>query len=187
MEQLGVRQPGRLVLLSVALSCIIGLGSCHSSKNAKSDARWDDPIYARREVIEVPRGAEVKASGAAKKVIEAACEWIGVPYLYGGNTRSGVDCSGLVCMAFESGAGVKLPRTSSEQAQWCREVERSNLRPADLVFFTSTKGGTRINHVAIYLGDGRIVHSTSSRGVIISNLSDTYWSEHFLCCGRALK
>ena len=162
------------LILSVAM-----LSSCHSSKKV---TRWEDPIYARKEEPKSNHPSS-SASKAEQKVIDAACAWIGVPYKYGGNTRSGVDCSGLVCMAFETGAGIKLPRSSHEQAQWCKTIARNKAKPGDLMFFSNQKGG-RINHVAIYLGDGRVVHSTSSRGVIISSLDESYWSSHYHSCGR---
>lgn len=127
-----------------------------------------------------------KTAGARGRVIDAACAWIGVPYRYGGNTTGGVDCSGLVCMAFEKGASLKLPRSSREICEFSRPVSREKARAGDLVFFVSKRGGDRVNHVAIYLGDNKIVHSTTSKGVIISNLDDDYWKSHYHSCGSVI-
>lgn len=187
-------------LISLKYFCItlffsVAVCSCHSSK----ESFIADDIYAKRtkrpktEQIKTDTSSEtkgnysrpnVKAGKREKDVIDAACEWLGVPYRYGGNSRSGVDCSGLVCMAFERGAGVTLPRTSIEQANYCKKISRAKAKPGDLVFFVSKKGGKRINHVAIYLGENRVVHSTTSCGVIISSLEDEYWRTHFHSCGR---
>lgn len=179
----------------VAFLLIITISACHSSKNSE---RWEDPIYARSSSHGGRQQGSTSAnqqsrrnqhvSGDAGAVIDAACAWIGVPYKYGGNTRAGVDCSGLVCMAFEKGAGIRLPRSSADQANWCAKISRGSLKPGDLVFFTNKRGGAgRINHVALFIGDGRMVHSTTSRGVIISSLDEDYWRTHFHSCGRVFK
>lgn len=176
---------GSLKSFVVMAVAVLALASCHSSKNSTT---WEDPIYAKHPDKEKKeQKSESKGSGNIRKVIDAACDWIGVPYLYGGNTRKGVDCSGLVCMAFETGAGIRLPRSSSDQAEACRKVKRSAVKPGDLFFFTNKKGGGRINHVALYIGDNRVVHSTTSRGVIISNLDEDYWQSHFHSCGRVIE
>lgn len=164
---------------------VVSLGACHSKKSSTSN-RWEDPIYARREPPREPSLSTPKTAETRGRVIEVALGWIGVPYSYGGNSRKGVDCSGLVCIAFEEGAGIKLPRSSAEQAARCKQIKRENARPGDLIFFTNKRGGGRINHVAIYLGDERVVHSTSSRGVVISSLDETYWATHYYSCGRVL-
>lgn len=175
--------PSRAGIL-ICLLCCVALASCHSSKNS---SRWEDSIYAGKG-NEKKNGTSTSgfkdASEKAKKVIEAAVDWIGAPYLYGGNSKKGVDCSGLVCMAFEKGAGIKLPRASHEQQKWCASIPYKKIEPGDLVFFTSKKGGDRVNHVAIYIGDGQIIHSTTSRGVIISDMKEEYWTAHFYSCGR---
>lgn len=169
--------------ISAFVLIVLLLSACHSSKNS---SRWEDPVYARPpEPPSAQHAAQGDVSDSRRAVVDAACGWIGVPYKYGGNTRSGVDCSGLVCMAFEKGAGLKLPRSSAEQAKWCKSVSQSRLQPGDLIFFTNKRGGGRINHVAIYVGDGRMVHSTSSRGVTISSLDEDYWHSHFHSCGNA--
>lgn len=169
----------------------LGLVGCHSSRNAVEY----DSIYAERpgkKRPERPKPPRVEykepqhATGTAAAVIEAAREWLGAPYAYAGNSRRGTDCSGLTCMAYEKGAGIKLPRSSREQADYCRRISREDLRPGDLVFFVSSRGGSRINHVAIYLGDNRIIHATTSQGVTVTGLDDYYWSSHYYCSGRVL-
>ena len=168
----------RLVIF-IVMACGV-LAGCHSSKYTVSAA---DQISVNPQ----PGLSDGETLGkAAKKVIDVAVKWIGTPYLYGGDTRKGVDCSGLVCVAFDEGASMKLPRSSSEQAQYSRQIERTKLQPGDLVFFVSKTGGTRINHVAIYMGNNRIIHATTSKGVIISELSENYWAKHFHSCGRVL-
>jgi cell wall-associated NlpC family hydrolase len=103
-------------------------------------------------------------SSAATRVLRTGDAYVGVPYVWGGNTpRQGFDCSGFTKYVFAR-SGVKLPRTSREQARAGRAVaaDFSALRPGDLMFFAEP--GEAISHVAIYAGNGRILHSASSVG-----------------------
>lgn len=183
-----------LYMLLFAIVAMPWMTSCHSSRG------YADDIYEMGDTKGKHKGKKGKkhsqkkpsrhdrtqesASKRAQRVIDEAYAWMGVPYRYGGNDRGGVDCSGLTCHAFEHGAGIKLPRSSMEQADRCLIIARSKLRPGDLVFFSSRKGGGAINHVAIYLGDNRVIHSTSSKGVTVSSLDEPYWATHLYTCGR---
>ncbi|MCA0270187.1 MAG: NlpC/P60 family protein [Bacteroidetes bacterium] len=110
-------------------------------------------------------------------------DWAGTRYRYGGMSRSGIDCSALMLIWFRSLYGVNLPRTAAQQATEGERVSRSNLRAGDLVFFSQ---GTRISHVGVYIGNGQFAHSSSSRGVAITDLSNSYWSPRFRTARRIL-
>ncbi|MDR0927934.1 MAG: C40 family peptidase [Ignavibacteria bacterium] len=101
------------------------------------------------------------------KIISIAQKWLGTPYLYGGNTKSGVDCSGFVKNIY-SEIGINLPRTSAQQFQFA--IPTKSPAVGDLVFFKK-KG--KINHVAIYLGNDRIIHSSINKGVIEQTMTGT--------------
>ncbi|NNM32880.1 MAG: C40 family peptidase, partial [Gemmatimonadetes bacterium] len=104
--------------------------------------------------------------------------YLGTPYRYGGNTRDGLDCSGLVCQVYRK-HGMDLPRTSFHQYRQGRPVDRSDLQPGDLVFFSGSGGG--VQHVGIYVGENRFLHaSTHHRQVRIDSLSQRYFREHYL-------
>jgi len=110
--------------------------------------------------------------------------WRGVPYRYGGNSRNGVDCSGLVKIAMLELFGVDLPRSTATQIYSGESVpSQSALRSGDLVFF-HIKGE---RHVALFLGHGEIGHATISKGVTISTLGSFYWSESFFTARRVLE
>ena len=176
------------ILIILCLAAAVSLSSCHSSRHTVrgSDAtlRTDD-----RDDIYVPAddGHNHRNHGhhdtADNSLIEYARTWLGTPYRYGGDDRGGVDCSGLTCAVYEHVLGIKLPRSSREQADYCKRIRRGDLRQGDLVFFTSKAGGSRINHVALYIGDNSIIHATS-RGVTVSDLDEPYWCSHYYCCGR---
>lgn len=118
-----------------------------------------------------------------KNLVAEARKWLGVPYRYGGNTRKGVDCSGMVVAVFRDAASLKLPRSSAEQHKYCRDIPSERLEAGDLVFFrTSSKN--KVNHVGIYVGDNKIIHASSSRGVIVSDLGEKYYTRHYFSSGR---
>ena len=117
-----------------------------------------------------------------KVLIKVVEQWIGTPYKYGGSTKSGVDCSGLVWQVFNEAYGINLKRSSIELLTMVVLIKEDALLPGDLVFFkTSDK---EVNHVGIYLGERRFVHSSTSRGVIISGLDEPYYRKHYKGAGR---
>lgn len=107
-----------------------------------------------------------------------ASTWLGTPYRYGGTTRQGVDCSGLISNLYLQVYQKRLERTAAEMARKnCRKTAKSNLREGDLVFFNTAKKKKGINHVGLYLKNGYFIHATTSKGVIISNLREEYYTK----------
>jgi len=111
--------------------------------------------------------------------------WWGTPYRMGGSTQKGVDCSAFTQTLISDIFGQQIPRTAQEQKDFCSTVDLNNLKEGDLIFF-KTKKGRDITHVGIYLMDERFVHASSSNGVMISSLSEPYWSRHFAGAGRVV-
>jgi probable lipoprotein NlpC len=126
-------------------------------------------------------------SEARLKVIEAAKKYEGVPYVYGGMTPRGLDCSGFICLSFRDAIGVTLPRSAAGLYSWAERVSLERAQPGDLLFFIT--GSTRaVTHVGLYLGNRRFIHSASagaSTGVIYSSLDEPYWARTFASAGRA--
>lgn len=119
------------------------------------------------------------------RFIRDAQRYTGARYVLGGNSMSGIDCSGLVCQAAAK-QGLNLPRRASYQAKEGLMVSRSQLRPGDLVFFRDWRDPGFLSHVGIYLGGGRFIHASMSLGKVgISSLSEAYYSKHF-AFGRRL-
>lgn len=123
-------------------------------------------------------------SAKATAIIATAKKYIGVPYVWGGSAPSGFDCSGLVQYVFKQ-HGITLNRTTKTQYQQGTFVTKSNLQPGDLVFFQNTYTAG-ISHVGIYIGSGEFIHASSSQGVTISSLSNSYWSSHYYGARRVL-
>ena len=120
----------------------------------------------------------------AQQIISTAKKYIGVPYLWAGTTPNGFDCSGYVQYVFKA-RGISLNRTTIQQYQHGTYVSKANLIPGDLVFFQNTyRSG--ISHVGIYIGNGQFIHASSSKGVTVSYLSNSYWTSHYYGARRIL-
>ena len=118
-----------------------------------------------------------------KKLIEYVHQWWAVPYRIGGNSKEGIDCSAFVQGLSNEAFGISLPRTSREQADFCKEISKQDLKEGDLVFFAS---GRSISHVGMYISNNKFVHASTSMGVVISDLDEAYWSKRFVKAGRLL-
>nr|WP_299245712.1 C40 family peptidase [uncultured Halomonas sp.] len=111
-------------------------------------------------------------------ILASARQALGIPYRYGGTTMKGLDCSGLVQMAYAN-AGIDIPRTAHQQ--FSRVSLRDMTRPGDLLFFGS---GSKATHVGIYLGDGLMVHAPGrGRQVTTTSLDLDYWQKRYLGTG----
>ena len=130
--------------------------------------------------------AEAKDYGgnvASTKILKTAAQYKGVPYVFGGTTPNGFDCSGYVQYVFAK-HGIRLTRTADTQALEGKFVSKKSLRPGDLVFFTTYEPGA--SHVGIYAGNGQFWNATSSRGIMLSNLNDSYWGPRYYTARRIL-
>lgn len=131
--------------------------------------------YGRRPSLNSRRGRLLRG------VTRSAHRFMGTPYVFGGTSASGIDCSGFTMRVFLMN-GIKLPRTADVQYGVGSPVARGKEEPGDLVFFETYCPGP--SHVGIYLGNGNFIHASSSRGVTISSLSDSYFKSRYLGAKR---
>ena len=115
------------------------------------------------------------------RLVNSAYKYLGVPYVFGGNTPDGFDCSGFTKYVF-SHNGITLPRMADEQYMLGSKVSRSELIPGDLVFFTTYEPG--VSHTGIYVGDNNFISATSSGGIRVDSLDSGYWSSRYVGAKR---
>ncbi|WP_050179645.1 NlpC/P60 family protein [Domibacillus robiginosus] len=114
------------------------------------------------------------------KLVKVAKKYINVPYVWGGNTPSGFDCSGYLKYVYQESQGINIPRTVAEI--YTKGTKVSAPQVGDLVFFETYKPGA--SHAGIYLGNNEFIHSSSSQGVGISSMNNSYWSKRYLGAKR---
>lgn len=123
------------------------------------------------------------------KLYAFAAEWVGAPYKYGGNSKSGVDCSGLTHIAYKTVYGRTISRTSAGiLTDNCKRIDKSQLAEGDLVFFrTDGRKSSVPNHVGIYLKNGMFLHASTSKGVVVSSLNSDYYIRNWIAAGRVVR
>ncbi len=167
------------------LGLLLLLASCSSQRVASGSSPSRSASHART-AKKAERAAP--AGEKAEQVISAARSYIGTPYRYGGIDKRGIDCSGLLLCSFKS-ANIPLPRTSTEQSSYGKPVSLYELKPGDLVFFSAKKWKGKVSHAGMVTevrGKDEVIfiHSSSSKGVVESNLLSPYYREIFVKARR---
>jgi hypothetical protein len=108
-------------------------------------------------------------------------QFIGIPYRRGGTTTKGLDCSGFVRLVYDQIFGIELPHNSVAQFRFSdlKKIDKRDMQPGDLIFFGNTKK-KRINHVGVYISDNKFIHASSSKGISVSGLDESYWKKRFM-------
>jgi cell wall-associated NlpC family hydrolase len=167
------------VLISTACTSSIRFtrdqSSTQSTPSTPSPQHPDSIDSAAKRHPPPPRGHAPK--GSPKHLEQVIATYLGIPYKYGGMSRSAVDCSGFVSLVFLEVYDKPLPRSSAQMWNAGHHVSPSAARPGDLVFFRNGFGP--IDHVGIYMGDNRFVHASSSVGVTYSDLGKAYYARRF--------
>ena len=161
------------LFLLFAVTFITG---CASDATASLSSKAATPSQLAKE-------SKLKTSSlnhnATQKVLSVYHNWAGTRYRLGGSTKAGIDCSAFVQKVMSS-FDLSMPRSTSEQKSVGRQISKSDLRPGDLVFFRKNQ------HVGVYIGGGKFVHSGTSTGVVTSSLSEDYWSRTYTQSRRVL-
>jgi len=119
------------------------------------------------------------------EVMSKVIEYLNIPYVWGGTSKRGFDCSGFVQNVMYQALGIMLPRTSYEQSNVGESVEKAELKFGDLIFFDTMNKG-RVSHVGIYLSDGYFAHSGSKTGVIVASLNSDFYARTYLKAKRVI-
>jgi probable lipoprotein NlpC len=190
----------KLILVS-CVGATLFLASCASHKpSAQRNAAHHESVShtpKNEEAPDVKTSAEVAdavrtPATEVETVITTARTFIGTPYKYGGTSRSGMDCSGLLLNSFKA-VNVNLPRSSVEQSKVGKEIKKMNdLEPGDLVFFATGKSKVTVTHVGLVTDvksrdNIKFIHSSSSLGVVETNLYAEYYLKRFRGARRVIK
>lgn len=182
----------RKILIVIWMWSLVGCGV--SKKKASQNKTRKVSVAATRPPTGKKREAPYKDSrntkhSKADNVIHSALQFSGVRYRYGGTTKKGMDCSGLLYVAFGEN-NIQLPRTTYHMAEEGKRVRINDVVKGDLLFFRTRRGSKRINHVGMVVevahDEIKFIHSSSSRGVIVSSLREGYWSRAFVRATRVL-
>ncbi|WP_426133882.1 C40 family peptidase [Pseudomonas sp. PWP3-1b2] len=158
------------------------------SSSVYQEALYNEEQATEKELVNFAGRKPYQLPVLADSILERGMSLIGTRYRFGGTSEAGFDCSGFIGYLFREEAGMNLPRSTREMINVDAPlVARNNLKPGDLLFF-STAGRGRVSHAGIYLGDNQFIHSSSRRsgGVRVDNLGDSYWSKTFIEAKRAL-
>jgi cell wall-associated NlpC family hydrolase len=166
-------------LLPIILLLLIAT-SCKSKKTASSKTKQTHTVKVK---------TTEKATKEAESIVKYAKTFDGTRYKYGGTTKKGMDCSGLIFTSY-SKHNVSLPRTTSGLKSSGDWIDIKEVNVGDLVFFATKKNSRKVNHVGIVTsvrtGNVEFIHSSSSKGVMISSLAEKYWYFSFVQARRVL-
>lgn len=186
--------------IAFLLILIIGFTNCKSSKRAKKRKATSSKVITKKskeretslshsKISERNTNSNKKKLSKPDKIVKFANQFKGVRYKWGGTTKSGMDCSGLVYESFKANH-IYLPRISRDMAKKGNKIALKKVQKGDLLFFKTGNRRNSINHVALvtYVKYGTIkfIHSTTSKGVTISSLQENYWNKAFYEARRVL-
>ena len=155
------------------LAGLVAISGCSSTpKHSKS--------IAKNSVL-FPNS--IKQTNTQRRLAIHFRSWQQTPYRLGGNSKRGVDCSGFVQITYRDVFARKIPRTTALLAKHGKNISQKNLKFGDLVFFKTSR---KVRHVGIYIGRGKFIHASTSRGVMQSNLGSSYWKKHYWKAKRLL-
>ena len=182
----------RLLILIVFTAAMAGTPSCRSHKDAGGRHHRTEKVQKKKGNKKKKKGGvdnndKIKAdlSKSESKIVKEAAGWLGTPYAYGQAEKGkACDCSGMVMSVYEKVTGTKLPRNSAQQQEFCRRLKEKDVRVGDLCFFATGKDPEKTSHVGIMVDDTNFIHASTSKGVVVSDITQPYWIRTFKGYGR---
>ncbi len=177
----------KAVMLILSLIFVISCSNIQTKKSGRRTVSTQpDSVLVNKKMDELKiTQQKILTSGTSEEIDRVILEnallksfnsWKGTPYRWGGDSKSGIDCSALTRRIYRDVFGYELPRVSTDQVKVGRKVSIVNLKPGDILFF---RPEGRTNHTAVYLGNSLFLNASSSQGVILSSLESRYWGKYF--------
>ncbi|MCK0114551.1 C40 family peptidase [Gelidibacter sp. F63206] len=170
--------------IALLLLLLITFSSCKSSKRVVTTKSKTEKTDSRTR-----KSTSNTYNPQADKVVDYALKFDGVKYKYGGTTKKGMDCSGLIVTSFNS-ENISLPRTTGDLSTTGDWIDLKQVTKGDLLFFATRKNSRKVNHVGIVTearnGNVEFIHASTSSGVMVSNLAEKYWYFAFVQARRVL-
>lgn len=164
-------------------------GTTILNESKKTDEEIKKQIETLLDEMSLFKNEENNSAELSELILSAAFDYEGVRYRFGGSTRNGLDCSGLVTKAFNDASSISLPRSSADMAKVGDKISKDEAQRGDLIFFRTGKGN-RISHVGIItevLDDEiKFIHSSTTKGVIVSTTKEDYYKKRFAQINRVL-
>lgn len=170
---------GKRTLRSTILLAAIGVLTLSSCTITRKAPRADAKATAEHKVYVsyLPK--------QRKKLVEEARTWLGTPYVYAADKKGeGTDCSGMVMQVYLAALDYALPRNSARQAEFCLRIDAEEAEAGDLVFFATGKDPKKVSHVGLLVDRESFIHASSSKGVVVSKLSNPWYAARLLMYGR---
>lgn len=166
-----------VILLLTTVSCSKKHYPVSSKKYNPTEFTGEMQVFAKGGIEKDLKTGRKKP----KQIIRTAEKFVGTPHCMGGTTKKCMDCSGLIFVSFTSNK-ISIPRKSQDQARYGSIIfDKDQLKKGDLVFFTKSYDSPDfITHVGIYLGNNRFIHTSTSSGVIVTPMQNSWWSERFV-------
>lgn len=171
----------KFLLSSLVVFC--SLSALNAQTKTKETNKLEDPDNLASQYFSQVMGVAVDATSNIK-LYKFIYEWIVTPYRFGGNTSKGIDCSAFTKAIYDKVFNTTILRNSRDIFSMVDPLSKDELKEGDLVFFKIKSRS--ITHIGIYLGDNRFAHASSTRGVVISNLNEPYYSRYFYKGGRII-
>jgi lipoprotein Spr len=155
-----------------------------STQAQTSKKSTEDPDNLAKDYFSQIMGIAASATSNVK-LYQFVYDWLGTPYVLGGKSDRGIDCSGFAYQLYDKVFNTVIGNNSRNIFSMVNPINKEELKEGDLVFFKINSRA--ISHIGVYLGNNKFAHASSSRGVMISNLNEPYWKRYYYKGGRLLE